>query len=45
LTPLYTWQLAPENVYISLSIAISILLLWRHRSNIQRLLSGEEGKI
>ena len=45
LTPLYTWQLAPENVYISLSIAISILLLWRHRSNIQRLLSGEECKI
>ncbi len=45
LTPLYTWQLAPENVYISLSVAISILLLWRHRSNIQRLLSGEEGKV
>lgn len=45
LTPLYTWQLAPENVYISLSVAISILLLWRHRSNIQRLISGEEGKI
>ncbi len=45
LTPLYTWLLAPVNVYISLSIAISILLLWRHRSNIQRLLSGEEGKI
>jgi len=45
LTPLFTWQLAPENVYISLSVAISILLLWRHRSNIQRLLSGEEEKI
>ncbi len=45
LTPLYTWLLAPENVYISLSVAISILLLWRHRSNIQRLLSGEEEKI
>ncbi len=45
LTPLYTWLLAPVNVYISLSIAISILLLWRHRSNIQRLLSGEEDKI
>jgi len=45
LTPLYTWLLAPVNVYISLSFAISVLLLWRHRSNIQRLLSGEEGKI
>ena len=45
LAPLYTWQLAPENVYISLSFAISILLLWRHRSNIQRLLSGAEGKM
>lgn len=45
LTPFYTWWLTPENVYISLSIAISILLLWRHRSNIQRLASGAEGKI
>ena len=45
LTPFYTWWLAPLNVYISLSIAISVLLLWRHRSNIQRLISGAEGKI
>jgi len=45
LTPLYTWLLAPINVYICFSIAISILLLWRHRNNIQRLVSGAEGKI
>jgi len=45
LTPFYTWMLTPSNIYFSLSIAISLLLLWRHRGNIQRLISGAEGKI
>lgn len=45
LAPFYIWLLEPSNIYISLSIAISLLLLWRHRSNIQRLLAGTEGKI
>ncbi len=45
LAPFYTWVFAPSNIYISLSIAISILLLWRHRSNFQRLLAGSEEKI
>ena len=45
LAPLYTWLIEPGNIYFSLSIAISLMLLWRHRSNIQRLLAGSEGKI
>ena len=45
LAPLYTWLLldsAPQLVMVS---AISTMLLWRHRANIQRLFSGTEGKI
>lgn len=45
LAPFYIWLLEPSNIYISLSIAISLLLLWRHRTNIQRLLAGNEEKI
>jgi glycerol-3-phosphate acyltransferase PlsY len=45
LAPLYTWKFEPGTVYFSLSIAISLLLLWRHRNNIQRLLAGTEGTI
>jgi len=45
LAPLYTWLLLPGTIFISLSFAIALLLLWRHRSNIQRLVTGAEGKI
>ena len=45
LTPLYCWLLTPQPEFIALLIAVSVLLIWRHRSNIQNLLSGAEGKI
>jgi glycerol-3-phosphate acyltransferase PlsY len=45
LTPLYCWLLAPQAEYIQLLLLISVLLIWRHRSNIRNLLSGSEGKI
>jgi glycerol-3-phosphate acyltransferase PlsY len=45
LTPLYCWLLTPQPEFIVLLLVISLLLLWRHRSNIQNLLSGREGKI
>lgn len=45
LTPLYCWLLTPQIEYIILFSAISLLLIWRHRSNIRKLISGEEGKI
>ncbi|MFC1748136.1 glycerol-3-phosphate 1-O-acyltransferase PlsY [Pseudomonadota bacterium] len=45
LAPLYMWLLEPDVAFFSMTIALSILLVWRHRGNIQRLLSGEEGKI
>lgn len=43
--PLYVWWLAPQVSYIVVMIAMSALLLWRHRSNIARLLAGQEKKI
>lgn len=46
LAPLYMWLLEPgQNALFSMTAAMAILLIWRHRSNIQRLLSGTEGKI
>lgn len=45
LTPLYMWWLRPEKEFIIVSIVISVMLIWRHRSNIRNLLSGKEGKI
>jgi len=45
LTPLYTYLLRPEKEFIIVSIVISVILLWRHRSNIRNLIAGTEGKI
>lgn len=45
LSPLYMWWLAPEPEFITLSIILSCLLLWRHRSNIKNLIAGSEDKI
>lgn len=45
LTPLYCWLLTPQVEYIILFSVMSLLLIWRHRSNIQKLMSGEEGRI
>ncbi len=43
--PLLMWWLEPSPVFLAMTIVIVVLLVWRHRSNIQRLLSGAEGKI
>ncbi len=47
LAPLYMWLLEsePGSAFLSMTVALAILLVWRHRSNIQRLLSGAEGTI
>ncbi len=36
---------ASSKAYLSASIAAMVLVLWRHRTNIKRLLKGEEPKI
>jgi glycerol-3-phosphate acyltransferase PlsY len=43
--PVYTWILLDSAPLLVMVCVISAMLLWRHRGNIQRLISGAEGKI
>jgi glycerol-3-phosphate acyltransferase PlsY len=45
LAPLYVAWLQPALMYVAAGVAMSALLIWRHRLNIQRLLKGQESKI
>jgi len=41
--PLYTWWIKP--IYVYPVLMLSVLIIFRHRDNIQRLLQGTENKI
>lgn len=44
--PVYVWWILHGQLpYLVTSIAMSVLLCWRHRANIQNLFAGKEGKI
>lgn len=45
LAPLYIWLLWPSRELIAMQVLISLVLIWRHRSNIRNLLQGSEGSI
>ncbi len=45
LAPVYVWWFTRVPVLIAAACLISALLIWRHRSNIRRLLAGEESGI
>lgn len=45
LCPLYVWLLLDRWPYVVLSIVMGGLLIWRHRSNIEKLLAGKESRI
>jgi len=45
LAPITLWWFWPSTELIAMQIFITVLLFWRHRRNIQNLLSGEESKI
>ncbi len=45
LAPVYIYFLAGEISWVAISLMMSLLLFWRHKGNIQRLISGEEGLI
>ena len=45
LTPVYTVFLLPDPYYIICNGVMAVVLFWRHRSNIQNLMSGTEDKI
>jgi glycerol-3-phosphate acyltransferase PlsY len=42
LTPIYVWFIVGDKYLLAVFILIATILLWRHKSNIQRLLKGEE---
>jgi glycerol-3-phosphate acyltransferase PlsY len=45
LAPLYVWWFTHTPALILATAVMALLLLWRHRSNIQKLLAGTETKI
>lgn len=45
LAPLVVWYIWPAPELIGMQILMSLILFWRHRSNIRNLLVGTEGKI
>ena len=42
LAPFFFWWLTGSTAFILMSVFISLLLIWRHRTNIQRLIEGTE---
>jgi len=45
LTPIYTSLLLPNLLVVGVTCVMTLLVIWRHRSNIRNLMLGEEGKI
>ncbi len=45
LAPLYALALLDAGVLVAAVAVLCVLLIWRHKSNIQNLLSGKEGAI
>ena len=42
LSPIYAWFILGDIWIVGASVFMMVLLLWRHKSNIQRLIKGEE---
>ncbi|MEJ2529660.1 MAG: glycerol-3-phosphate acyltransferase [Gammaproteobacteria bacterium] len=45
LAPLVVWWFRPDPELVVMQIIMSVILFWRHRSNIQNILSGSEDSI
>lgn len=45
LSPLFAWWFTHSQVYMAMMGTMALLLLWRHRANIQRILAGQEKRI
>lgn len=45
LAPGYAWVLSGDRRVVGAVALMSVLLVWRHRANIRRLVAGEEGRI
>ncbi|TAN66932.1 MAG: glycerol-3-phosphate 1-O-acyltransferase [Methylobacter sp.] len=42
LSPVFAWFIVGDKAIVGASVVMMVFLLWRHKSNIQRLLAGEE---
>jgi glycerol-3-phosphate acyltransferase PlsY len=42
LSPVFAWFIVGDEAIVAASAVMTAFLLWRHKSNIQRLLAGEE---
>lgn len=45
LTPLYAWLITRNSVYTIVFTLMALILVYRHRSNIVKLIAGEESKL
>lgn len=43
--PLFAWFLLPSKTVVAGVLVLSVLLVWRHRSNIRNLMTGKESAI
>lgn len=44
LSPIFAWFLVGDEAIVAASAFMTVFLLWRHKSNIQRLMAGQEGR-
>ena len=42
ISPVYAWFLVGDYYVVGAAVFMMVFLLWRHKSNIQRLINGEE---
>ncbi len=42
MAPVYAWFLLPYKNYVLMMLAVSAMLIWRHKTNIEKLLNGSE---
>jgi len=45
LMPLFAWMTAHPSVYVATILVMVVLLFWRHRANIRKLIDGTEARI
>ena len=45
MAPVYAWLFGASTGKILVLVFLALLVIWRHRENIRRLLSGAETKI
>jgi glycerol-3-phosphate acyltransferase PlsY len=42
LSPIYAWFILDDVTLVAAAVVMTVLLVWRHKSNIEKLLAGSE---